>query len=561
MPDLVPARMLNELVYCPRLFYLEWVQGEFAHNADVVQGLMVHKRVDQEKGAMPSPGDVAASGSDAGFTAKSVTVSGDVCGIIAKVDIVEGDGGYVSPVDYKKGSPPDSPGMVWEPDRVQAIAQVAVLREAGYVCKSAILYYAETKQRIEVPVSDEDLKMLKTLVESARSHAALAIPPPPLVDSPKCPRCSLVGICLPDETRFLELAGDATDSPAEAPDVRRLYPARDDALPVYVQEQGAVLRKNGEVIEITKGGQLIDKARLFETSQVSLFGSVQMTPSVVHTLCERQIPICHFSYGGWFYGMTRGMPHKNIQLRIAQFRIASEQTESMHIARKFIEGKLRNCRTVLRRNHKGDCGAALAELDRLSGLVERTRDIDELMGIEGAGARVYFSTFSGLLKDAGQGEFSFDFQTRNRRPPTDPVNSLLSFMYAILSKDMAITVMSVGFDPLLGFLHRPRYGRPALALDLMEEFRPIIADSTVITLINNNMVGSSHFVKRGNSWALTAMGRRTVLDAYERRMDTLVTHPMFGYSVSYRRILEVQSRLLSRHVLGELPEYTPFCTR
>ena len=155
----------------------------------------------------------------------------------------------------------------------------------------------------------------------------------------------------------------------------------------------------------------------------------------------------------------------------------------------------------------------------------------------------------------------FDFRGRNRRPPRDPVNAVLSFLYAMLIKQAMVMAFTVGFDPYLGFYHQPRYGKPALALDLVEEFRPLIADSVCLSLINNGELGPEHFITRGDAAGLTQNGRRKVIEAYERRMDTLVTHPLFGYAVSYRRILEIQARLLSRHLLGELPAYPVFRTR
>jgi CRISPR-associated protein Cas1 len=172
-------------------------------------------------------------------------------------------------------------------------------------------------------------------------------------------------------------------------------------------------------------------------------------------------------------------------------------------------------------------------------------------------ARHYFEGFARLLKD-GQ---PFNIEGRNRRPPRDPVNALLSFVYAILVKELTVVLHSVGFDPMMGFYHRPRYGRPSLALDLAEPFRPLIADSVVLTAINNGEIAPSDFVRRAGGVALTDCGRRAILSAFERRMDTLVTHPIFGYQISYRRILEVQARLLARTVLGELPRYPNFCTR
>jgi CRISPR-associated protein Cas1 len=156
---------------------------------------------------------------------------------------------------------------------------------------------------------------------------------------------------------------------------------------------------------------------------------------------------------------------------------------------------------------------------------------------------------------------AFDFVNRNRRPPRDPVNALLSLAYSLLSKDLTIVAQAVGFDPYLGFYHQPRFGRASLALDLMEPFRPLIADSAVLSAINTRMVTLSDFLRTGNAVALTADGRKKFFRAYEQRMDTLVTHPLFGYRVNYRRLLEIQTRLLARVLTGELLVYPVFTTR
>ena len=183
-------------------------------------------------------------------------------------------------------------------------------------------------------------------------------------------------------------------------------------------------------------------------------------------------------------------------------------------------------------------------------------------GHRGHWARVYFEHFPRLLKRPDDdGNLAFDFEGRNRRPPRDPINALLSFAYAMLAKDLTIILQSVGFDPLLGFYHRPRYGRPALALDMMEEFRPIVADSVVLNAVNNGVIQRGDFIGRAGSVALSESARGRFLYLYERRMDELVTHPIFGYRVSYRRVLEVQARLLARHLAGEIPEYPGFQTR
>jgi CRISPR-associated protein Cas1 len=178
--------------------------------------------------------------------------------------------------------------------------------------------------------------------------------------------------------------------------------------------------------------------------------------------------------------------------------------------------------------------------------------------------RLYFADFSGMIKpDEGvkAAELAFDFEGRNRRPPRDPVNALLSLGYSLLAKDLTVACYAVGFDPYVGFYHQPRFGRPALALDLMEPFRPLIADSAVLTAVNTGMVTPQDFVRVGGSVALTTAGRKAFFRAYELRMDTLVTHPLFDYRVSYRRLLEIQSRLLARMLEGEIAEYPVFTTR
>jgi CRISPR-associated protein Cas1 len=170
-----------------------------------------------------------------------------------------------------------------------------------------------------------------------------------------------------------------------------------------------------------------------------------------------------------------------------------------------------------------------------------------------------------MLKSGDIGDeaspFSFDFDGRNRRPPRDPVNALLSLAYSILSKDLTVACYAVGFDPMIGFYHQPRFGRPALALDLMEPFRPLIADSAVLTAINTRMISPGDFVQAGPAVALSPSGRKAFYRAYEMRMDSLVTHSLFEYRVSYRRLLEIQARLLARYFEGEIAEYPVFMTR
>lgn len=204
---------------------------------------------------------------------------------------------------------------------------------------------------------------------------------------------------------------------------------------------------------------------------------------------------------------------------------------------------------------------ALREMQRAVEATEAATSLGELLGIEGNAARVYFQNFAGMLKpDTGEA-LAFDFTTRSRRPPTDPVNALLSLAYSLLAKELTISARSVGLDPFVGFYHQPRYGRPALALDLMEEFRPLIADSAVLSAVNTGVVRPGDFIRSGLGVGLKPEARRNFVSAYERRLDEEITHPLFGYRVSYRRVLEVQCRLLARYLAEEIDEFPEFRTR
>jgi CRISPR-associated protein Cas1 len=300
-------------------------------------------------------------------------------------------------------------------------------------------------------------------------------------------------------------------------------------------------------------------ARLMNTSQVVVRGNVQVTAQAARALLDRGIPCVYLSGGGWYVGRLVGTDTNNVDLRIAQFRSAQEPTVCLNLARAFVVAKIRNARTLLRRNHASVDPVVLGQLKQLARKATTSESIESLLGTEGAAAREYFQSFSGMFKGHGLG--SFDLERRNRRPPKDPVNALLSFAYALLTKELVIAVSTVGLEPLLGFYHQPRFGRPALALDLMEEFRPLIADSVVLTVINNAVVTRSDFTTLAGACSLKPHARKKVIEAHERRMDHSVTHPLFGYSVSYRRILEVQARLLSRVLLSELAIYPAFVTR
>lgn len=390
------------------------------------------------------------------------------------------------------------------------------------------------------------------LLAALRDVAAHDDAPAPLVDSPKCPRCSLVGICLPDETNAL--AG------RQQLPLRRILPRDPTPRPFYVTEFGATVGRDGGRIEVRRHREVLGDVRLLDVSQLCLFGNVQVSLQLLRELFAREVPVCWFSYGGWLSGIAHGMPSKHVELRRRQVAVASHG--ALPLARAFVSGKVRNARTLLRRNARDPQPEVLSRLAVAARGADEAQSFETLLGVEGAAARSYFQVLPQMLRrDLRLPGSAFHWDGRNRRPPLDAVNCLLSYAYALLVKDLVACCLGVGFDPYLGFYHRPRYGRPALALDLAEEFRPLVGDSLVLNLLNNGEVRAEHFVGRAGGVALTADGRRAVLRGYERRLDVEVRHPVFGYRISYRRVMDVQVRLLAAAVLGEVPAYTAFVTR
>lgn len=546
----IPARMLNEFVYCPRLGYQMWVQGEFAESADTVEGKAKHKRVDKKGDPLPKSPEESET-----IHARSVWLTSEVLGLTAKMDLVEGEGRSVTPVDYKRGKRPHVAAGAYDPERVQLCAQGLLLREHGFDCSAGVLYFVASRERVRI---EFDEALVTRTLEAARDFRRVAGSgqiPLPLVESPKCPRCSLVGICLPDEVGFLTQAGI---------EPRPLVPALESGLPLYVQSPRAYIRKVGENLVIEEEKVKVAEARLAETSQLVLFGSSGISTPALQECMRREIPVTFMSYGGWFIGHTVGVGHRNVEIRTNQYRASFDPVICLKLARSLVAAKIANCRTLLRRNRKRTDAEGDSALAGLQGDVKqalRTKAISSLLGVEGSAASRYFRQFAVMFALRDDEVMNFDLNGRNRRPPRDPVNAMLSFAYAMLTREWTVSLSAVGLDPFRGFYHQPRFGRPALALDMMEPFRPLVADSAVIMAVNNGEVKPEDFISSVAGCTLKEGARKRFIACFDRRMEQEVTHPLFGYRISYRRLFEVQARLLSRFLAGEIPRFPNFLTR
>ena len=362
---------------------------------------------------------------------------------------------------------------------------------------------------------------------------------------------------------------------------------------LYLTEEYALVRRDSEdalLVEIPerqgKNGVVLSPARkehipLVRVDEVVVVGQVTLTTSALHLLLDRGVEITYLSHFGQFKGRLSPPFSKNAILRMAQYRAHSDMTRRCELGRRFVIGKLTNYRTILQRYNRRqsdfEMGQAIEQLAMLlhqlatlplnqahvpQRLVSGDNRItgtplEAILGIEGAGSAAYFRCFGKLLTHREQ----WPFAGRVRRPPTDAVNALLSFGYSLLTNKVSSAVQLVGFDHFVGYLHSSFYGRPALALDLVEEFRPIIIDSVVLTLLNHRSLTPNDFVVELGAYRLKDEPRKIFFTQFEERLNEEVIHPLFGYKVTYRRCLELQVRLLAKALTGEIDEYPPMLVK
>ena len=332
---------------------------------------------------------------------------------------------------------------------------------------------------------------------------------------------------------------------------------------LFITTEGAWLAKDGAAVDVRVEQVSRLRVPLHNLEGIVTMGwDIGMSPQLMQACAEAGVTVSFCNPYGKFLAAATGFTPGNVLLRRKQYRVADDTAAAVLIAREMVAAKIANCRTVLLRAHRDHGRGSLETVARrLAHRAQDARactDLDSLRGIEGDAADSYLGCLNDCMTNTDP---AWQMQGRTRRPPLDRLNCLLSFLYAMLAHDCRSALEACGLDAAVGFLHRDRPGRPGMALDLMEEFRPLVAESTVLTAINNRMVTPGHFVRAGDAVNLTPAGRKVFFQAYEQRMNSLITHPVFDYRVSYRRVLELQARILARHLTGEIPEYLPMVTR
>ena len=549
----MPVRRLQNYAFCPRQFYFQWVENVFVENADTAEGSAAHRQTDKPSQLPEDPKELELP---EGARLRSLQLESETLGLTGKIDVCEGTDAGIEIIDHKKGSArrgENGERMAKEYDAVQVAAYALMLRETGQTVSGASIYYASDRRRVTVPLTDELFATVHRMLTEARAVAASGKCPPPLKDDPRCLYCSAYPICLPNESAFW--AAPVSDPPQLKEPPR---PPGDDGEIMVVQKPGSTVGQRGGEFVVSEKGEDLLKFPLHQVRAIYLYGAVQVTAQAAQACLEQGIDVSYFSPAGRFLGLLRGLPASGVDARLGQYRMFGEPGIRVKIAREIIRAKIHNQRVMMMRN--GDTTEqTLRRLADLRDLTRSVNDLDSLRGIEGTAAALYFGSFATMLSEKAGVDFTFT--ERNRRPPRDPLNALLSMGYSVLSKELTGVCHTVGLDPFLGVYHQPRYGRPALALDLMEEFRPLTADSVAISLLNRGELTPAHFSRSASGCFLREEGRRAFWEAWFRRLDTEVTHPQFGYAMSYRRMFEVQARQLWRYVRGEAEQYFGFTTR
>ena len=328
---------------------------------------------------------------------------------------------------------------------------------------------------------------------------------------------------------------------------------------LYVTEAHAFVRKQGRTLVVQLPDRSATRIPLERVTEVVFCGDVSLSGAALRELCDEGIGVGYIGPRGEWVGRWEPTEPKTILLRRAQFRAADDPALALASAQPMVEGKLRNCRALLLRGRREGAAIAddvIAELGRLRGEVTAAPTLDYLRGVEGDAAARYFPAYGQVVSVNG-----FAFATRVRRPPDNPINAMLSFGYALLTQTTATAVRTVGFDAHLGYLHAVRYGRESLALDLMEEFRPLVVDALVAAVVRLRMLTPADFETTATECRLKPNGRKVFLTQFERKLESTVQHPVLDRQVSHRRAIELQARLLAKVLLGEAPRYVPFSKR
>ncbi|MDZ7577199.1 MAG: CRISPR-associated endonuclease Cas1 [Candidatus Nanopelagicales bacterium] len=512
MSDPIPISLVAHAVFCPRRAWLE-ANGETADSLAMTVGVINHATVDDPDRSRRS-------------VLRAVEVRSDELGVRGRCDTIEvDDGGSLTVVEHKS-TPIRRRATVPPQTRVQLTLQVLALRHMGYRVAAQAVYFSEHQKRVEIELDDTDEESARQAIKDTEQVLASVVAPAPLSDDRRCQYCSHVSVCLPDENN-------------EKPALRRITVADPDTQVLHITTQGSRASLRRGTVRIEAKGKEIGTVPIARVQAVVLHGNVDLSGGLIRELLWGSIPVLWCSSSGRLVGWASPADSPNGRTRNRQ-HVASANGR-LDIAAQMVATKIGNQATLLRR--LGRDSVTVTALRDLSRRATKQHSLDELLGIEGDAAARYFRAFPTMLTDEVKRQ-GLALLGRSGRPARDPSNSLLNYAYSLLLADAVKAILACGLDPHAGFLHSSGRNKPALALDLVEEFRAPIADSVVIRLLNNGELAASDFTDTLGTTRLTTRARRALVTSYERRLTTQFRHPAFGYRLTWRRAIEVQARML-----------------
>jgi CRISPR-associated protein Cas1 len=532
--DTLRVCSLHAYAYCPRLFYLEEVEELYTQDAAVFAGRRLHEELEKNE--------------DEEWL--DLYLEDELLGLRGRVDALKTRNGETIPYEHKRGlcfRDDNKQPQAWESDRLQILAYCYLLEVAlGITVAEGRIRYHADNVLVHIPFDEVGKQWVRETIQQARELRRSPYRPTVTNNEHLCTRCSLAAVCLPEEAR---LAHNKEWHPT------RLFPQDDEREVIHILEPGTRVGRTGEQLKITRRDQPIEKLSVQQVSQVVLHSFSQLSTQALHFLSYKDVGI-HFISGGGRYVGSLDTRQGSIQRRINQYRALTQPELSLDLAKKLVYCRGESQRKFLmrgKRNRQADLPEVEQAIDQIKAvirLIQSAESLASLLGYEGNMAALYFAALPELLtEDVSE---NLRFAGRNRRPPKDRFNALLSFGYALLIKDVMNAILTVGLEPAFGFYHQPRTQAPPLALDLMEVFRVPLVDMTIISSLNRGQWHDSEdFDIRGQQVWLSESGRRKFIEIYEARKSEKWKHPATGYSLSYRRLFELEVRLLEKEWSGE----------
>jgi CRISPR-associated protein Cas1 len=525
----VPLSLVSHHVFCPRRAWLE-AAGERCDSYQMAAGEIAHRATDN------------ASNSRYGRH-RSVDISHPDWGIVGRADTIEEHDGSLKVVEYKATPVRRRPELT-SAMRIQLALQGECLRHMGHTVNEHAVYFTTHHKYVPVHITDADAAAAHEAVEKTRATLSSATAPEPLLDDLRCLGCSHVGVCLPEEH-------------TEPAIPRRIHVADPDGQIIHLATAGSRAYIRGGRMHVSARGNEIASIPLERVQGLVVHGNIDLSGALIREILWRGLTIVWCTGVGRVVGWSHTAQTPNGLERVRQHQASAEGR--LALAREFVGAKIANQATLLRRN--GDAAETISYLRTLQRKALGALTTGELLGFEREAAARYFTSFPTMLRGRQGAPFLSEWPGRAGRGSFDPLNVALNYVYGILTAETIRAIAACGLDPHAGFLHSSSRNKPALALDLMEEFRAPLGDAVVLAAINNGEISRSDFSDALGSCRLRESGRKALISAYERRVQTEFIHPVIKYKLTWRRAIEVQARMVLGYIEGSQARYRGTTTR